>query len=65
MAAYGFVTVVAGLASLISFGLGLVVGGVMAIEVAINYFRERDLRFGAITTAVAVILLVTMTLAFI
>ncbi len=34
VAAYGFVTVVAGLASLISFGLGLVVGGVMAIEVA-------------------------------
>lgn len=32
-AAYGFVTVVAGLASLISFGLGLVVGGVMAVEV--------------------------------
>lgn len=32
--AYGFVTIVAGLASLISFGLGLIVGGVIAIEVA-------------------------------
>ncbi|MER2137431.1 MAG: TIGR00366 family protein [Arthrobacter sp.] len=32
--AYGFVTIVAGIASLISFGLGLIVGGVMALEVA-------------------------------
>ncbi|GAB3518451.1 short-chain fatty acid transporter [Arthrobacter monumenti] len=32
--AYGFVTIVAGIASLISFGLGLIVGGVMAVEVA-------------------------------
>jgi short-chain fatty acids transporter len=33
-AAYGFVTLVAGIASLISWGLGLIVGGVMAVEVA-------------------------------
>ena len=33
-AAYGFVTVVAGLAGLLSWGLGLIVGGVMAVEVA-------------------------------
>jgi short-chain fatty acids transporter len=32
--AYGFVTIVAGIASLISFVLGLIVGGVMAVEVA-------------------------------
>ncbi|MER2135802.1 MAG: TIGR00366 family protein [Arthrobacter sp.] len=32
--AYGFVTIIAGIASLISFGLGLIVGGVMALEVA-------------------------------
>lgn len=32
--AYGFVTIIAGIASLISFGLGLIVGGVMAVEVA-------------------------------
>lgn len=32
--AYGFVTIVAGVSSLISFGLGLIVGGVMALEVA-------------------------------
>lgn len=31
---YGFVTIVAGIASLVSFGLGLIVGGVMAVEVA-------------------------------
>ena len=39
-AAYAFVTVVAGLASLLSFGLGLIVGGVVAVEVA-RRFRER------------------------
>lgn len=38
--AYAFVTVVAGLASLLSFGLGLIVGGVVAVEVA-RRFRER------------------------
>lgn len=43
VAAYGFVTVVAGLASLISFGLGLVVGGVMAIEVA-RAAKERGMK---------------------
>lgn len=32
--AYGYVTIIAGIASLISFGLGLIVGGVMAVEVA-------------------------------
>ena len=32
--AYGFVTVVSGLASLVSFGLGLIVGGIIAVEVA-------------------------------
>ncbi|GAA2098660.1 short-chain fatty acid transporter [Brevibacterium salitolerans] len=42
-AAYGFVTVVAGLASLISFGLGLVVGGVMAVEVA-RAARQRGMK---------------------
>ena len=43
VAAYGFVTVIAGLASLISFGLGLVVGGVMAIEVA-RAAKERGVK---------------------
>ncbi|WP_331371015.1 short-chain fatty acid transporter [Blastococcus saxobsidens] len=32
-AAYAFVTVIAGIASLISWGLGLIVGGILAIEV--------------------------------
>jgi short-chain fatty acids transporter len=32
--AYGFVTVIAGIASLISWGLGLIVGGIVAVEVA-------------------------------
>ena len=39
-AAYAFVTVVAGLASLLSFGLGLIAGGVVAVEVA-RRFRDR------------------------
>ncbi|MGB0100041.1 MAG: TIGR00366 family protein [Nocardioides sp.] len=38
--AYAFVVVVAGLAGLLSFGLGLIVGGVVAVEVA-RRFRER------------------------
>ncbi len=38
--AYAFVAVVAGLASLLSFGLGLIVGGVVAVEVA-RRFRDR------------------------
>ncbi len=38
--AYGFVAIVAGLASLLSFGLGLIVGGVVAVEVA-RQFRAR------------------------
>ncbi len=38
--AYAFVTVVAGLASLLSFGLGLIVGGVVAVEVA-RRFRDK------------------------
>ena len=40
--AYAFVTVVAGLASLLSFGLGLIVGGVVAVEVA-RRFRDRGI----------------------
>ncbi|MBD8871054.1 short-chain fatty acid transporter [Nocardioides donggukensis] len=39
-AAYAFLVVVAGLASLLSFGLGLIVGGVLAVELA-RQFRER------------------------
>lgn len=39
-AAYAFLVVVAGLASLLSFGLGLIVGGVMAVELA-RQFRDR------------------------
>lgn len=42
-AAYGFVTLIAALASLISWGLGLIVGGVMAVEVA-RSARERGIR---------------------
>lgn len=38
--AYGFVCLVGGLASLVSFGLGLIVAGVMAVEVA-RVFRGR------------------------
>lgn len=41
--AYGFVALVGGLASLISFGLGLIVAGVMAVEVA-RVFRGRDVK---------------------
>ncbi len=41
--AYGFVTVVAGLASLISWALGLIVGGIVAVEVA-RVARERGIR---------------------
>ncbi len=39
--AYGFVALVGGIASLISFGLGLIVAGVMAVEVA-RVFRDRE-----------------------
>lgn len=39
-AAYPFVALVAGLASLLSFGLGLIIGGVMAVQVA-RQFRDR------------------------
>jgi short-chain fatty acids transporter len=42
-AAYGFVTLIAALASLISWGLGLIVGGIMAVEVA-KSARERGIR---------------------
>ncbi|ANS78086.1 Short chain fatty acids transporter [Serinicoccus hydrothermalis] len=38
--AYGFVALMGGIASLISFGLGLIVAGVMAVEVA-RVFRDR------------------------
>ena len=41
--AYGFVTVIAGLASLISWALGLIVGGIVAVEVA-RVARSRGLR---------------------
>ena len=40
--AYAFVAVVAGLASLLSFGLGLIVGGVVAVEVA-RRFKARGI----------------------
>ncbi|MBA2693437.1 MAG: short-chain fatty acid transporter [Rubrobacter sp.] len=42
-AAYAFVTLVAGLASLVSFGIGLIVGGIMAVQVA-RSARERGVR---------------------
>ena len=38
--AYAFLVLVAGVASLLSFGLGLIVGGVMAVELA-RQFRDR------------------------
>ncbi len=41
--AYGFVTVVAGIASLVSWALGLIVGGIVAVEVA-RVARSRGLR---------------------
>ncbi len=41
--AYGFVTVIAGLASLVSWALGLIVGGIVAVEVA-RVARERGIR---------------------
>lgn len=41
--AYGFVTVIAGLASLISWALGLIVGGIVAVEVA-RVARSRGIR---------------------
>ncbi len=42
-AAYAFVTVVAGVASLISWGLGLIVGGIVSVEVA-KAARARGVR---------------------
>ncbi len=41
--AYAFLVLVAGLASLLSFGLGLIIGGVMAVELA-RQFRDRGLK---------------------
>ena len=41
--AYGFVTVIAGIASLISWALGLIVGGIVAVEVA-QIARSRGIR---------------------
>ncbi len=41
--AYGFVTVVAGIASLVSWALGLIVGGIVALEVA-RVARSRGIR---------------------
>ncbi len=41
--AYGFVTVAAGIASLISWALGLIVGGIVAVEVA-TVARSRGIR---------------------
>jgi uncharacterized membrane protein len=51
----------------IGLGIGVMILTpiVMSIEVAINFFRANDLRFGLITSAVAIILLVTMALAFV
>ena len=41
--AYGYVTLIAGLASLISWGIGLIVGGIMAVQVA-KSAQERGIR---------------------
>ena len=41
--AYGFTALMGGLASLISFGLGLIVAGVVAVEVA-RVFRDRGVK---------------------
>jgi uncharacterized membrane protein len=50
----------------IGLGIGVMILTpiLMSIEVALNFFRARDLRFGYITAAVASILVVTMILAF-
>jgi hypothetical protein len=37
----------------------------MTIEVAVNFLRAGDAKFGTITAVVAAILVVTLTLAFI
>ena len=41
--AYGYVTLIAGVASLISWGIGLIIGGIMAVQVA-KSARERGIR---------------------
>lgn len=41
--AYAYVTLIAGLASLISWGIGLIIGGIMAVQVA-KSARERGIR---------------------
>lgn len=41
--AYGYVTLIAGLASLVSWGIGLIVGGIMAVQVA-KSAQERGIR---------------------
>lgn len=50
----------------IGTGIGIMIltPVVMTVEVAINFFRERDKRFGTITAIVAAILIVTFGLAF-
>ncbi len=50
----------------IGTGIGIMIltPVVMTVEVAINFFRERDTRFGTITAVVAAILIVTFGLAF-
>ena len=49
----------------IGAGIGIMIltPVIMTVEVAINFFREHDKRFGAITAVVAAILIVTCTLA--
>ena len=41
--AYGYVTLIAGVASLISWGIGLIIGGIMAVQVA-KSARQRGIR---------------------
>jgi uncharacterized membrane protein len=53
-------------AGFIGLGIGVMILSpiIMSIEVAWNFFRAHDARFGYITAAVAAILVVTMALAF-
>lgn len=51
----------------IGLGIGVMILSpiVMSIEVALNFQRVKDHRYALITAAVSIILLVTMTLAFV
>lgn len=51
----------------IGLGIGVMILTpiIMTIEVAVNFFRANDSRFGTITAVVAAILVVTLALAFI